>query len=105
MIVRGKLAKSLLARAKGLLFHPPLAEGEGLLLAPENSIHTFFMGFAIDVAYLDGADRVIHLIPEMKPFRISLPVKKARAVLEMPAGTLLRTETQVGDQLEIIDGG
>ncbi|MHB1007159.1 MAG: DUF192 domain-containing protein [Chloroflexota bacterium] len=96
------VARSYWARLRGLLFRPPLAEGEGLLIAPCNSVHTFMMGFPIDVIFVDKERRVVHLISSMPPQRASRIVRKARDVIELPAGTAARTGTTVGDVLALV---
>ena len=47
------------------------------------------------------ADRVVALDAEMKPWAIGRPRKGARYVIDLPAGTIARTGTQVGDQLQV----
>ena len=87
-------------RRTGLLKHTGLGPGEGLWIAPCESVHSFFMKFTIDVIYLDRKHRVRKVRPEMAPWRISGCIT-AHSVLELPAGTIARTGTQAGDQLEI----
>jgi uncharacterized membrane protein (UPF0127 family) len=94
-----EMATSLLARARGLLGHAPLTSGEGMLISPCQSIHTFFMSFPIDVAFLDRKMRIVHIIPSMRPWRLSPHLFKARSVLELPAGALSATNSVVGDEL------
>jgi uncharacterized membrane protein (UPF0127 family) len=60
------------------------------------------MKFTIDVLYLDRKQRVRKTRPEMVPRRISACLT-AHSVLELPAGTISRTGTMAGDQLEITD--
>lgn len=71
--------------------------GEGLLLLPCNAVHTFGMRFDVDVIFLDANGDVLHVVPEMKPRRMSSRVPGGRSVLEVPAGTIQRTGTVVGD--------
>lgn len=99
MVESGWTARTFLGRARGLLGYPSLKPGQGLVLIPCQSIHTFLMRFPIDVAFLDCSGRVVHLIPHLAPGRLVLPVPQAHAVVEMPAGTLAFTGTQVGDIL------
>ncbi len=97
----GKIATSPWLRLKGLLGTKGMEEGEALLLRPCQSVHTFFMAYPIDVLFFDGNYRVVHLCSSMPPFRISRFVMRARFVIELPAGTVERTATQVGDLLSI----
>lgn len=99
---RARTAATFFSRFRGLMGARDLPDGEALLLDGDNSIHTFFMRFPIDVVFLDGEERVLHQIHAMRPWRVSRIVWRAKAVLELPAGTLARTGTRVGDQLEIL---
>lgn len=97
LAVQCELARSFWARGMGLMGRPRLDAGEGLLIAPEWSIHTFFMRFAIDVLFLDTQNRVLALRVAMPPFRPYAGAWGAAAVLELPAGVIAATGTQVGD--------
>ncbi|MBI5305609.1 MAG: DUF192 domain-containing protein [Chloroflexi bacterium] len=101
LVERGNIADNPLTRLRGLLGRRTLAPGDGLLLCRDNAIHTMGMQFAIDVLFLDRAGTVVYLIAEMPPLRFSPFVWRARDVLELPAGTLARTDTTVGDAIEI----
>ncbi len=93
-------AETLWTRMKGLLGRKALAPGKGLWIRPSQGIHTIGMAFPIDVAYLDREDRVMRLYHQLVPFRIAAVSLKAYSVLELPAGTLSRTGTTVGDVME-----
>ena len=98
---RAELAIGLGQRLKGLLGRHSLDKGEGLVIKPCSSIHTFFMRFAIDVVFVDRASRVVKTIEDMQPFRASNPFLSALLTIELPAGTIRRTNTRVGDQLAL----
>jgi len=59
------------------------------------------MMFPIDVIFLSKEKEVIHVEEHLRPFRISAVSLRAMSVLELPAHTIFRTGTQVGDRLEI----
>lgn len=86
-------------RRTGLLKHTTLEEGAGLWIVPCESIHMFFMKFAIDVVYLDKARRVRKTVRSLAPWRMSICLA-AHSVLELPVGTIDRSRTERGDQLE-----
>jgi len=88
------------ARNKGLLKRQGLAAGCGLWIVPCQSVHTFFMRFSIDLVYLDGHKRVRKVRTAVGPGRISFCLT-AQSVIELPAGTILQTQTQRGDTLLI----
>ena len=86
------------ARNRGLLGRDGLAEGHALILAPCNSIHTFFMRFAIDVAFVDRDGRVLRTKTSVRPWRLAFTLR-AFAVVELAAGELIRAGIQRGDRL------
>jgi len=93
------LANTFWSRGLGLMGRPHLANGEGLLIYPEWSIHTFFMRFPIDVLFVDNQDRVVKMVVAMPPYRPFAGRWGVRYVLELPPNVLPSTGTQVGDQL------
>lgn len=97
---RCRFADTVWKRMVGLLNRNRYDPGEGLVLNHCYGIHTFFMRFPIDVLFLDQDYRVLRTVPELRPFRTSV-VKKAVYVVELPAGTISRSQTQVGDQIQI----
>ncbi len=99
----GLHARSLWARSRGLLGRKGMMPGEGLLLDPCSGIHSFFMAFPFDSIFLDREGKAIHLIRNMSSMRMSRYVFKAKAVLELPAGTIDRTGTELGDKIAILD--
>ena len=96
---RCKLATTPLSRARGLLGRNELPVGEGLLIRPGFSIHTFFMRFPIDAVFLDRSGAVVDVVRRMKPWRAATRLR-ARAVLELAAGEAERVTLRVGERLE-----
>jgi uncharacterized membrane protein (UPF0127 family) len=87
--------------ARGLLGRRALEAGEGLWIVGSMGVHSFGMRFPIDVAYLDGELKVLHVIRNMRPNRFGRISFKTETVLELPAGTLAGTQTVAGDSLEL----
>lgn len=75
--------------------------GKGLWIVPSRGVHTLGMLFPIDLIFLSKDKEVVHLEEYVRPFRISKVSLKAMSVLEVPAHTIYRSRTQVGDKLEI----
>jgi uncharacterized membrane protein (UPF0127 family) len=100
LAARLELAGTGETRRKGLLGRESLLQGEGLWIAPCESVHTFFMRFAIDLVYLDRKNRVRKVKSSVGPWRISACFR-AHSVLELPAGTVNATRTEPGDAVEI----
>jgi uncharacterized membrane protein (UPF0127 family) len=73
-------------RAMGLMFRKSLPEGEALWIIPCNGVHTWFMRFPIDIVVLDKELRVLAMRRAVKPWRMVLPMKGAKSVLELEAG-------------------
>lgn len=96
---RADIADTSAKRRTGLLKHTGLAPGEGLWIAPCEGVHTFGMKFPIDVLFLSKKKKILKARPEMVKGRIAFSLL-AHSVLELPAGTLARTGTAAGDQLE-----
>jgi uncharacterized membrane protein (UPF0127 family) len=95
---RCTVADRMLARLRGLLGRSELRAGEGLLLRPAPSIHTWFMRFPIDAVFLDGELRVLAVRRNLRPWRMA-GRRGARAVLELAAGEAERRGVRVGTQL------
>jgi uncharacterized membrane protein (UPF0127 family) len=87
-------------RRTGLLKHQRLEPGAGLWITPCESVHTFFMKFAIDLVYLDRQNKVRKVRHAVSPWRLSACLT-AHSILELPSGTASQTGTQPGDQLSI----
>jgi uncharacterized membrane protein (UPF0127 family) len=98
---RVMLAVGVRSRLQGLLGRQDLAPGEGLWLEPCASIHMFFMRFAIDVVFVDRLGAVVKPCKDVRPWRLATGGRRARAALELPAGTIERSDTRVGDRLEL----
>ncbi len=96
-----ELADTSLTRMFGLLGRRGLDAGGGLWIKPSSGVHTFFMMFRIDVIGLDRDLKVIKLWRCLAPFRVTSVSLKMHSVVELPCGTIKRSETQNGDQLEI----
>ena len=93
-----ELADTSAKRRTGLLKHERLEPGTGLWIVPCESVHTFFMKFAIDLVYVDKKNRVRKVRNAVPPWRLSACLS-AHSILELPAGTAQQTGTQPGDEL------
>lgn len=94
---RATAARTFCERLRGLMFRPGLDPGEALVLFGDNSIHTFFMRFPIDVLYLDHQGRVLRVEEAMLPWRVGPVVGGCRSIVELPPGVIRATGTAVGD--------
>ena len=96
-----ELANTSLKRMVGLLGRRSLDAGGGLWIKPSSGVHTFGMAFKIDVVGLDRDLKVIKLWRCLAPFRLTAVSMKLRSVLELPCGTIARSQIQIGDQIQI----
>jgi len=94
-------ADNFITRLVGLLKRSTLGPEEALWLMPSKGIHTIGMKFPIDVVFLNRKNFVLAIVPSMAPYRISRIELRAYSVLELPNGTIKKSQTEVGDQLEI----
>lgn len=96
------VAATVFSRAKGLLGREALLEGEGLLIRPCKGIHTFFMKFPIDVLFLDENNRIIEIVENIPPHRMTKVLLLATSAIELPAGTVLASESAVGNEVAFV---
>ena len=94
-----RVADTFVSRLRGLLFTESLGPGEGLWISPCNSIHSFGMRFEFDAVFLGPGEKVVGRYERFRRNRISRVFWNARGVLELPAGTIERTGTEVGDEI------
>ena len=86
-------------RTKGLIGRSKLDSGEGLLIKNCKAIHTWFMRFAIDVAFLDKNYCVVKTISQLKPFRLAFGGRNAQHVLELSADAINSAQVRIGEVL------
>lgn len=96
-----EIADTMISRTIGLLGRQGLTGDEMLWIHRCNSIHTFFMKFAIDCVFLDKQMLVCALRSDVKPWRMVFPIFKARSVIEMGSGQIKSLNIQLGDQLHV----
>lgn len=98
---KATLADTFVSRMVGLLRHERLEKGEGLVITHCNSIHMFFMRFAIDVIFINKQDQVVGLVPNIPPNRLSKVYFSAVKAIEVPVGVIHASRTAVGDKLTL----
>ncbi len=98
VLASAELADSFGHRAKGLLGKSSF---EGAMVLPRTrSVHTIGMRFPIDVAVCDREMKVVRTTT-LRPWRMSMPVRGGRTVIEAEAGAFERWGLKTGDQLEL----
>ncbi len=102
VVEHARVARGRWERLVGLLGRKSLADGEGLLLQGTRNVHTIGMRFAIDVMYLDPANRVLYTVNALPPNRIALWRWGVHSALELSAGAINRSRTRVGDFVSLV---
>ena len=95
-----RVASSMRDRTVGLLRTTETDLGDGLFIEHAPSIHMFFMRYAIDAVFVDGAGRVTRTAPNLRPWQVVWSSRGGRDCLELPVGRIAESGTQVGDILE-----
>jgi len=98
---RVHVADSIVGRLIGLLGRRSLRADGGVWIVPANAIHTIGMLFSFDVVMIDKDFKVVCVKELVRPFRVILPKLRAESVIELPAHTIFRSRTQIGDELVI----
>ena len=96
---RAMVAETPLARFIGLQGKRLLPAKSGLVLMPNNSIHTFFMRIRIDAVFVSQEGRVIKVGRQLRPWRIGPIALGALYCVELPAGAAASTMT--GQTIEL----
>jgi uncharacterized membrane protein (UPF0127 family) len=110
---RVKVAKSVLEKARGLMFIPKISEKEGLLMEFESetkpAIWMLFMRFPIDIVFINKEKRIAEIKENAKPisikpstWKIYKPKNKCKWVLEIKAGVIKKTSTRKNDKLSFV---
>jgi uncharacterized protein len=97
-----RVAQTPQDKAIGLLRQSSLPAGEGLLIPDCSSIHMVGMQFPIDVVWVDALCYVQGTNEHLPPgatLRMNSPLALI-ACLELPAGTIAASQTQVGHFLQ-----
>lgn len=94
-----EVAATFWSRFVGLQARRALPADHALLIAPCNAIHTCFVRFAIDVAFLDQQGTVLEIRRQLHPWRVAGPVRGSRFVLEMASGEMTLA---VGDRVRLV---
>ena len=93
VLAAAEVAETFAQRSRGLLGKSGY---EGAMVLPRTrSVHTFGMRFAIDVALCDRELTVLR-VTTLRPYRMTLPKRGGRSVIEAEAGAFERWGLRVG---------
>lgn len=100
---RVEVADTFFKRFRGLMLKPRVENALLFVLPAETrvnaSIHMFFMLTEIDVIFLDGDRRVVD-VRRARPWRLYVPRKAAKYVIETPPGVAGHLKAEPGDEVE-----
>ncbi|QYK06001.1 DUF192 domain-containing protein [Shewanella zhangzhouensis] len=95
------LANTPWLRLRGLLGRPQLAANEAMLINRCGSVHTCWMGYALDLVFLDRELRVLKTTEQLRPWR-SASCVGAFQVMELAPGAVAAMQVRVGDNFQWI---
>jgi uncharacterized membrane protein (UPF0127 family) len=98
---KARIADNFFTRLKGLIGKKTMSDGEALIISPCSMVHCVGMKMKIDVLFVTDSGKIIKIIAAMYPGQISPYVRKARYVVELPAGQAAQTETKEGDRIKL----
>jgi len=106
--VKAEIADNPLTQTKGLMFHKPLAENEGMLFKfGHEDYYSFWMmnvSFPIDMIWISSEKKVVYIAEHAEPCflncKLYTPDRKAKYVLEVKDGFVKRHEIKVGDAIK-----
>lgn len=97
---RERWATGYFTRFRGLIGHD-FSLFDGMVFPDCSAIHTFFMGMEIDVLFIDRECTVLKACSNVPRWKSCLKQKGAWATIELPAGTIFRTQTAEDDILRL----
>lgn len=89
-------ARTFWDRLRGLFAFAPLTQGQGLVINPCSSIHTFFMRYPIDVVFVDKSNTIVQVASSVVPWRGRFCLR-ACYVVELAAGAAVQMNLKQGD--------
>lgn len=99
--LRVSSAQNFWSRLRGLLGRARLQEDQGLWIRPCNSVHTFGMGYPIDVVFLDQELNVVRIAHQLQRWRIAA-ARRAHSTLELLGGVAQQIGLAEGQQLRLV---
>lgn len=87
-------------RARGLLGRAPLDHRSALWLRPCAAVHTWGMGYPLDLVFLGADGKVLRIVHRLRPFS-GAACFRSDSVLELQAGVAAQRRWQVGDHMHL----
>ena len=93
------VCKSVISKAVGLMFSrkkPLIFIFDKEKIVP---LHMLFVFYPIDVLFLDKNKAVVEIKERLMPFAFYTPKRKSQYIIEIPAKTVKKTKTKLGDKI------
>jgi uncharacterized membrane protein (UPF0127 family) len=99
-----RIARTHWSRLRGLtgIGQTAFLPGQALWIVPCRGVHTLAMRFPLDLIYLDRDGVVVDVRAMVPPWRFAPIHFHAASVLELPSGAIRRSNTVIGDTIEIV---
>lgn len=97
-----EVASDFCSRLVGLMFRKNIGKYDGMLINRCNSIHTCFMNFRLDVIFLNKEKKVVKIVRNIPPWRMTSLFLKASDALELEGNYLEGKEIEIGDEIEVL---
>ena len=88
------------SRGRGMIFNS-FSDFDAMVFNHCNSIHTMLMQINIDVLFIDIENSVCDFRKQLIPWKPLVRSARAVAVIELPAGAIDKTKTEIGDILDL----
>ena len=93
-----KEAKNLFAKSIGLIGK---RKAYAIILETRFGIHTFGLNFPIDCLVLNRKKEIVDRKENISPWGLYFWNPKYNFVIELPAGTIKKSKTEIGDEIDI----
>ncbi len=99
-----RICRSPWSKAIGLMFSKEKKVKEKSLIFEfsnegKRALHMWFVPYSIDVLFLDEKKQVVEMKERFKPWHYYSPKNKSKYVIELPAGTVKKCKTRIGDKM------
>ncbi len=91
-------------RTRGMIGRDFGVSFDAMVFSACNAIHTFFMRIPLDVIFLNRENVVVSMYRGLRPWHPCVCSLNARSVVELPAGAIDASSTEIGDRF-IFDPG
>lgn len=96
---RIETAANFKSQLKGLIGRRKFENGSAMIFPGCKQVHTFFMQFPIDILFVNKDRKIIKVVENLLPWKISAYVKDSIDVIELPYHTIFDCRIINGDEL------